>query len=233
VAPSAPDAPTPKEGIMQRALIVQGGWPGHQPEAFTERVAAHLRQDGFEVRVEGRTEAFGDAELLAACDLIVPNWSMGTLDEEHERTLLEAVQGGSGLGGWHGGMGDAFRASLMFKMMVGGQFVSHPGNVRRYGIRIVDRRHPITRGVEDFEIESEQYYLHVDPSNHVLADTTFDGSAMPWLDGVTMPAAWTRSWGAGRVFYLSVGHAPSEFDIPEVWTLLTRGLAWAAREAVG
>jgi type 1 glutamine amidotransferase len=216
---------------MKRALIVQGGWPGHKPEAFSDRVATHLRACEFDVRVEDTTEVLGDVALLARCDLIVPNWTMGALDEEHERHLLEAVRAGNGLGGWHGGMGDAFRASLMYKMMVGGQFVSHPGNVRNYRVRITDRDHPITRGVEDFDIESEQYYLHVDPSNHVLADTTFDGRVLPWIDGVTMPVAWTRSWGAGRVFYLAVGHAPHEFDIPEVWTMLTRGLAWATRGA--
>jgi uncharacterized protein len=217
---------------MSRILIVHGGWPGHQPAVFTDLVRTHLEEDGHEVTVRDTLASFDDPSELARFDLIVPNWTMGQLSDAQEANLVAAVEAGAGLAGWHGGMGDAFRANLTYKMMVGGQFVAHPGGIRRYDVRIVDRDHPITAGVEDFGLTSEQYYLHVDPAIHVLASTTFSGETMPWIDGVTVPVAWTRGWGAGRVSYLSVGHVPDDLRIPPVWTMLTRGMSWAARKSV-
>ena len=76
---------------------------------------------------------------------------------------------------------------------------------------------------------SEQYYMHVDPSNEVLATTTFSGEHAPWIAGVVMPVVWKRKHGEGRVFYSSLGHVASEFDVPEMRTIVKRGLLWAAR----
>lgn len=216
---------------MTRTLIVSGGWEGHQPETSTRMVQDALERVGHDVLVAEALDVLDDADALAAFDLIVPNWTMGALSAPQETHLVAAVRGGAGLAGWHGGMADAFRTNLMYNMMVGGQFVDHPGGIAPHAVHVVDRDHPITAGVADFELTSEQYYMHVDPSNHVLAATTFTGDAMPWIAGVTIPAAWIRRWGAGRVFYVSVGHAPDDLRIPEVWTMLTRGLAWAARGA--
>ena len=67
-------------------------------------------------------------------------------------------------------------------------------------------------GIDDFDYRSEQYYMHVDPSNQVLATTTFSGDHAPWIDGVVMPVVWKRRHGKGRVFYSSLGHVASEFD---------------------
>jgi type 1 glutamine amidotransferase len=98
-----------------------------------------------------------------------------------------------------------------------------------YTIEIADHDHPVTRGVPDIEIASEQYYLHVDPTVHVLARSTFTGEHWPWLDRVQMPAAYVHRWGQGRIFYASPGHVPAELQIPAVQQLVAQGLAWAAR----
>lgn len=214
---------------MKQALIIQGGWSGHYPREFAQLARDLLAANGFAVDVRDSLTPLDDAESLARNDLIVPIWTMGELSDLQERNLLAAVEAGSGLAGWHGGMGDAFRPNLMYKMMVGGQFVAHPGNFRRYEVRFTDKADPITEGLAPFEITSEQYYMHVDPSLEVLAETTFSGDDLPWLDGVVMPVAWKRRWGLGRVFYLALGHQVSEFEIPEVRALATRGLAWASR----
>ena len=214
---------------MRRALIFQGGWQGHHPREFADLTERHLSGSGFQVEVHDTLAVLDDAANLAAFDLIVPLWTMGEITGDQERNLLKAVEGGTGLAGWHGGMGDAFRQSLDYKMMVGGQFVAHPGNFRRYQVRFTAVDDPITAGLEPFEITSEQYYMHVDPSLEVLAETTFSGDDLPWLAGVVMPVAWKRRWGEGRVFYLALGHEVSEFEIPQVWALVTRGLAWASR----
>jgi len=209
-------------------LVFRGGWQGHDPEGSAGLARRSLEPEGFAVDVVDTLQPLDDAVTLTAYDLIVPVWTMGELNAERERNLMRAVEEGTGLAGWHGGMGDAFRASLGYKMMVGGQFVAHPGDVRRYIVRVT-AEDPITRGLDDFELVSEQYYMHVDPSNEVLAETTFSGDALPWIEGVVMPVAWKRRWGRGRVFCLSIGHAVAEFAVPQAATLLRRGLVWASR----
>jgi type 1 glutamine amidotransferase len=134
-----------------------------------------------------------------------------------------------GIAGWHGGMGDSFRDNPNYQWMVGGQWVAHPDGIIDYAINIVDREDPITRGISDFKMHSEQYYMHVDPSNHVLATTTFHSPSAPWINGCVMPVAWKRTWGAGRVFYSSLGHVAKDFDVPEVREIQTRGMLWASR----
>jgi type 1 glutamine amidotransferase len=127
-------------------------------------------------------------------------------------------------------MADSFREATDYQFMVGGQWVAHPGDVIDYRIHITDPTDPITAGLPDFSLHSEQYYLHVDPSNQVLATTTFSGEHVPWIDGVVMPSVWKRHYGAGRVFYASFGHAASDFDVPEARELVRRGLLWAGSQ---
>jgi type 1 glutamine amidotransferase len=126
-------------------------------------------------------------------------------------------------------MADSFRDSIDYQFMVGGQWVAHPGNIIDYTVRITDHEDPITRGLEDFAMHSEQYYMHVDPSNEVLATTTFSGEHVPWISGNTIPVVWKRRWGEGRVFYSSLGHVAKDFDVPEAKTLVERGMLWASR----
>ena len=214
---------------MKSAVIFYGGWPGHEPELFTEWAAERLQENGFEVETANSLEPLADRDRLEQFDLIVPMWTMGDLTEEQETGLKEAVRSGVGLAGWHGGMGDAFRSRATFQFMVGGQFVSHPGGIVEYEVRFTRRDDPLVAGLEDFSITSEQYYLHVDPSNEVLATTTFRGETHPWIAGVEMPVAWKRRWGEGRVFYSSLGHVRSDFDVPQAAELALRGMLWASR----
>jgi type 1 glutamine amidotransferase len=139
------------------------------------------------------------------------------------------VKSGVGFGGWHGGAGDSFRNNTDYQFMVGGQWVAHPGGVIDYSVHITRPDDPITAGMPDFKMHSEQYYLHIDPSNEVLAVTTFNGDHAPWIDGTVMPVVWKRKWGAGKVFYCSLGHVASDFNVPEAREIVRRGLLWASR----
>lgn len=211
---------------MSDALIVWGGWDGHQPQAFAEICAQLLRDEGLDVEISASLDALTE-DALAGLSLVVPIWTMGTIPAERLTALLEAICRGVGIAGFHGGMGDAFRDATDYQFMVGGQFVAHPDGIKDYVVHIVED--PLTDGLSDFRVRSEQYYMHVDPSNHVLATTRFEPAAAPWVTGVEIPVAWTRRWGEGRVFYSSLGHAPEELDVPEARELLRRGMAWAAR----
>jgi type 1 glutamine amidotransferase len=214
---------------MKKALIVYGGWDGHQP-AETSAVAAHdLREAGFEVELSDTLDSLGDEKRLKTFDLIVPNWTMGQLTGEQEGALVRAVESGVGLGGFHGGAGDAFRGATAYQFVVGGQFVAHPDDQRDYVVRIVKKDDPIVAGLKDFSVHTEQYFMHVDPSNEVLATTTFQTTSAPWINGAVMPVVWKRRHGRGRVFYQSIGHGPRELEVAEVREITRRGLLWAAR----
>jgi uncharacterized protein len=212
----------------KNALIVWGGWEGHQPEESARIVARTLLEDGFAVIKAGETSAFADPNL-ARFDLIVPIFSMGKITDGEAKNLCAAVESGTGLAGFHGGMGDSFRLNTDYQFMTGGQWVAHPGNIISYRVNIVDQKDPITEGIEDFDYESEQYYMHVDPNNRVLATTTFSGEYCWWIKNAVMPVVWKRRHGEGRVFYSSLGHSPGEFAVPEMSKILRRGMLWAAR----
>jgi len=214
---------------MREALIVWGGWSGHEPEQCAKIISDMLEGDGFKVYVETTTEAFVDPSITDL-SLIVPIITMAKIEKEEVQNLTKAVAGGVGLAGFHGGMCDAFRESVEYQFMCGGQWVAHPGNVIDYRVDIVKPEDPICRGIQGFPYRSEQYYMHVDPTNEVLATTTFSGEHLPWIEGVVMPVAWKRRYGRGRVFYSSLGHVAQEFDVPEMRTILHRGMLWAARE---
>ena len=214
---------------MREALIVWGGWSGHEPEQCAKLVSDMLEAEGFKVYVENTTEAFADPSIKDL-SLIVPIVTMSKIEKEEVQNLSKAIESGVGLAGWHGGMGDAFRESVEYQFMCGGQWVAHPGNIIDYRVDIAKPEDPICKGLKSFPYRSEQYYMHVDPSNEVLATTTFSGDILPWIEGVVMPVAWKRRHGKGRVFYSSLGHVAKEFEVPEMRTLFHRGALWAARE---
>jgi len=214
---------------VRRALLVWGGWEGHQPKQCVEIFAPLLVEAGFAVEIAATLDVYTDADKLRSLDLIAQVWTMGTITHAQEAGLLAAVKGGVGLAGWHGGLADSFRQNPDYQWMIGGQWVAHPGDIVDYTVNIVNHDDPITQGLADFTVRSEQYYLHVDPSNQVLATTTFrTPDIAPWVDGCVMPVVWKRRWGQGRVFYASIGHQAKDFEIPEARKIQRRGMLWAA-----
>lgn len=216
-----------------QALMVHGGWQGHEPLACVERFAPFLRAHGFEVTISDTLDVYCDATMMRSLALIVPVWTQGTISEPQLRGLLDAVHAGAGLAGWHGGMADSFRDSVDYQFMVGGQWVAHPGNIIDYTVQISTPEDSIVNGLGEFAMRSEQYYMHVDPSNEVLATTTFSGEYAPWIAGTVMPVVWKRRFGSGRVFYSSLGHVAHDFDVPEARIIVERGMLWAARQEGG
>lgn len=214
---------------MRAALMVWGGWEGHEPRQCVEVFAPFLREQGFDVRVENTLDVYLEKDYMQALSLVVPVWTMGQIAGEQEQGLLAAVRSGVGIAGWHGGMGDSFRNNTEYQFMVGGQWVSHPGGIVDYTVNIINHEDPITAGLSDFAMRSEQYYLHVDPSNEVLATTTFSAEHCAWIGGCVMPVVWKRRYGEGRVFYTSLGHVAADFEVPQAREIVQRGMLWAAR----
>lgn len=214
---------------MKRALVVFGGWDGHEPKLCAEIFAPWLRTQGYEVEVSATLDSYLDTAKMQALDLVIPIWTMGEITKEQRKGLLDAVASGVGIAGWHGGMGDSFRKDTEYQFMVGGQWVAHPGNIIDYTVHITRPDDPIVAGLKDFAMKSEQYYMHTDPNNEVLAVTLFGGEHCEWIRGTVMPVVWKRRWGKGRVFYTSLGHVAKDFDVPEARTIVQRGMLWASR----
>jgi type 1 glutamine amidotransferase len=216
--------------MSKTALLVWGGWEGHQPDLVAARFARELESNGYEVEVSDTLERFEDGDSLEGLDLIVPIWTMGEISKTACANVMEAVADGTGLAGCHGGMCDAFRTSTEWQFMTGGNWVSHPGGDSvTYPVQMAQTGHPLVEGIADFDVTSEQYYLHIDPAVTVLATTPFPQTR--WYHSanghVDMPVAWCKMWGAGRVYYNALGHHDDVFDLPQAMEMMRRGLLWA------
>lgn len=215
-----------------KALITWGGWAGHEPDLVAAQMSGMLEAHGYATEVFDSLDCFDDPEKLDSYDLIVPVWTMSELTKVRAANVSYAVARGTGLAGCHGGMCDAFRANVLWQFMTGANWVAHPGGDGvSYLITMRDQSHPLVAGIPDFEVKSEQYYLHVDPANHVLATTRFP--TVSWYHSpngtVDMPVAWTRSWGLGRVYYNALGHKQNVIASGPAYDMIDRGLIWAGQ----
>ena len=217
---------------MKKALIVRGGWDGHEPMLVSERFARLLREKDVEVEISDTLDTFLDKEKLNGLDLIIPIWTMGSITREQCMGVVEAVgKHGVGLAGCHGGMCDSFRQDVEWQFMTGGQWVSHPGGDGvEYEVNIKHSSSPITFGLNDFKVATEQYYVHIDPAVEVLATTRYPVvNYFHASNGkVDVPVTWTKRWGHGRVFYTTLGHHDDVFNAYEAQEMMLRGMLWAA-----
>lgn len=228
-----------KEPIVTRAipslkgrkiLFTFGGWDGHEPQKYVDFMVPWMKSEGAEVVTSHNLEPYTDKALMDSIDLVVQVFTMSTITKEQEAGLLAAIEkNGTGMAGWHGGMCDAFRNNVDYQYMTGGQWVAHPGGYVDYEVNIIDSKDEVTQGLKDFAMNSEQYYMHVDPNVKVLATTRFNGKVNYWIDGCVMPVAWKKSHGKGRIFYTSIGHNLAHIaEKPDAMDLLKRGIRWAS-----
>lgn len=213
----------------KQVIFVYGGWDGHEPAGCRDVFVPWLESEGAVVTVSDNLDIYLDRELMGKVDLIIQCWTMGTITPAQERALLNAVRKGAGIAGWHGGTGDSFRNSTDYQYMIGGQWVAHPDNIIDYTVNVTDHKDPVTKGLKDFQMHSEQYYMHVDPNVKVLATTTFHGKTHSWIEGRKMPVVWKTNYGEGKVFYSSLGHVASDFQVPEAFEIMKRGIRWAVK----
>jgi type 1 glutamine amidotransferase len=227
------------------ALVVRGGWDGHQPVETTALFIPFLEANGFAVRVEEGTAIYADADHMRTVDLIVQVNTMNTIEPAELAGLIAAVRAGTGMAGWHGGIADSYRNSADYLHMIGGQFAHHASkappedlageqadNYIPYTVHItpLGTRHPVTAGVADFDLVTEQYWVLSDAYNDVLATTTQPVRPWDaWNRPVTAPAIWTRQWGDGRIFVSTPGHRLEVVEQPAVRGIIERGMLWAAR----
>jgi uncharacterized protein len=210
----------------KKILFVWGGWMGHDPDKCRDIFVPWLESEGAVVTVSNTLDSYVNMNLKEL-DLIIQVWTMGTITGGQEKALEAAVKSGVGLAGWHGGLGDSFRNNTEYEFMVGGIWAAHPGGVIDYRVNITDHKDPVTKGLTDFDMHSEQYYLLVDPNNKVLATTTYTDKIAPWIGGNIIPQVWKKVYGKGRVFYSGLGHVAADFKVPQVLEIQKRGIRWA------
>jgi uncharacterized protein len=226
------------------ALVVRGGWDGHQPVEATELFIPHLLQYGYQIRIEDSPKIYADPEYMSGVDLVMQCMTMSTIEADEIAGLRAAVEAGTGLAGWHGGIADSYRESADYLQLIGGQFACHPGKhadertgeqsdfYLPYRVNVLPEaaQHPITAGINDFDLVTEQYWVLSDSLNDVLATTTVPARDFdPWHREIVSPAIWTRQWGQGRVFVSTPGHRVEVLQNPNVRTMIERGLLWASR----
>jgi type 1 glutamine amidotransferase len=226
------------------ALVVRGGWDGHQPFEATELFIPYLTDNGYDVRVEESPKVYADTNYMASVDLIMQCMTMTTIEKDEFAGLRTAVENGTGLAGWHGGIADSYRNNSDYLHLIGGQFACHPGkhpdertgeqsdNYVPYTINMLPEaaHHPITKGINDFDLVTEQYWVLADDYIDVLATTRQKVREWdPWNREVTSPAIWTRQWGNGRIFVATPGHHVDILQDTNVRTIIERGLLWASR----
>ena len=214
----------------RKVLFTYGGWDGHEPKKYLDYMTSWLKDEGAEVQSFPTLDPYTDKSLMSSMDLVLQIYTMSQISKEQEAGLLEAVKvNGTGMAGWHGGMCDSFRNNVEYQFMTGGQWVSHPGGVIDYQVNIIDQKDEVTKGLKDFPMKSEQYYMHIDPNVKVLATTKFNGAVCDWIDGAVIPVTWKKSYGKGRIFYTSVGHNLAHIlDQPHAIEMLKRGIKWAS-----
>ena len=218
---------------MKRALIIQGGWDGHEPVLVSKRFAGYLSEEGFEVEISDTLDVMADKERLMNLDLFVSCWTMGEINHDYVQNLSAALATGVGMAGCHGGMCDSFRNDTQWQFITGGQWVSHPGGDGiLQDVNICHGSSPIIEGINDFKVATEHYYLHIDPAVEILATTPFPHPDVPYYHisnkPIAMPIAWTKYWGNGRIFYTALGHHDDVFDVPEAAKMMKNGMLWAA-----
>ena len=214
---------------MRKAMIVWGGWPGHDPDLCASIIRGWLKAEGFDVRIETTTAAFADP-AIHDLSLIVPICTMSKIEKAEALNLCAAVQAGVGMAGHHGGMGDAFRDSVEYQFLCGGQWVAHPGGIIDYKVDVTRPDDPIMAGVAELRAPLRAV-LHACRSRQRSAGDDHVHRRARTLDRWRGDAGGVEeaAMAQGRVFYSSLGHRAYELDVPEIRTVMTRGLLWAAR----
>jgi type 1 glutamine amidotransferase len=222
-------AATPQKPAAGKKVLIVWGGEMHEPKQCVDIFAPWLAEQGFEVESSQTLDSYLDTEKMRSLSLVVQSITAGRISPQQEKGLLDAIQSGVGMAGWHGGMADSFRGITEYEYMVGGIWVAHPGGIIDYEVNVRNHEDPITKGLSDFKAHTEQYYMLVDPNVEVLATTTFSGSDAPWIKDATMPVVWKKLYGKGRVFNTTLGHVAADFNVPQAKEIVQRGLLWAAR----
>jgi type 1 glutamine amidotransferase len=204
------------EGKIRVLYIGHGG---HDWKGFETVLGEVLKRAGdFELTEAADLNAL-DADNLKKYDVVLFYGSgRNFTDPAQEKALDQFVRGGGGMAGVHAT--DAFKKSDVYWFLMGGRFTRHGGG--KFPVLIVDKQHPITQGMEDFEISDETYQNAMHEKAKVYSLVRMDRGKEQQSMG------WVQEVDQGRVFSTTLGHGKAAWDNPALQRLVVRGLYWAA-----
>jgi type 1 glutamine amidotransferase len=213
---------------MKRILIVLGGtW--HDFDGFARIIGPVLRNAGHSVDTTGfldnlKTLDQGNYDLALLYTCLTAQREDGSpatniLTDEHALPLARWVSAGGGLLAVHAATVSA-QSSPVFRRLVGGAFVKHPPACR-FTVHPVGNEHPITKGINGFEVEDELYIEACEPDVVVHAVAIHEEVARPQL--------WTRTEGSGNVVHVALGHDAKVWSLPVYQRLLLGAVEWLVR----
>ncbi len=222
VAPAAETKPV-------RVLLLTGiDYGGHKWKETSPALRAVLEKDQrLEVRIVDDLE-FLASDVIFDYDVLLmhfKNYEVPQRDEKVRANLTRFVDQGGGLALFHFACG-AFEQWDGFVDLAGRAWDKTKRGHDPHGtftVQFVDREHPITKGLDDFEITDELYTcLGGDRPIHVLA------TARSKVDGKDYPMAFVRDYGRGRVFHTVLGHDVRAVNAPGLGPLMQRACLWTA-----
>jgi type 1 glutamine amidotransferase len=204
---------------MAMKTLVFGGGQIHDWAAVQPRVVSALEAaGGFDITTAQEDLSVLEGDGLSPYAALVFHYTIGEITDAQRDGLSTWLAAGGGYVGIHSAA-DSFRDDPDYRNLVGGHFITHP-RYREYQVSVADPDHAIMDGVdEEFMVTDEQYILDYDPRVHVLANALYKGALAP--------VAWTKSHGAGRVFYLALGHDGPACEHPMFAKMLVNGTRWA------
>jgi type 1 glutamine amidotransferase len=153
----------------------------------------------------------------------------GWITQEQAEAVRDFVDEGNGLYSLHESC-DVSNFSPIYKELLGGEYAGHPP-LRPFKVRIVNKSHPITQGIEDFMVTDEQHFpaYHGDRKNILVQGENIDG--LTYGDrGTTSDSGWAHEYGKGRVVFTGIGHTIHALWVPEHLKLQKRAVQWLLKQ---
>ncbi len=150
------------------------------------------------------------------------------ITEEQGAAIKEFVSGGKGFYALHN-CSHISLSSKNYRDVMGGAYVGHP-TLRPFKVRVVNKEHPITRGIADFIVNDEQHYVTYDKDRRyvLLESENLDGLEYETY-GTKSVAGWAYEYGKGRVVFTAVGHTNHAMWVPAHLELQKRAVQWLLR----
>jgi hypothetical protein len=197
-----------------RVLILSGVPETHHDyKNQCPNMAEVLKKEGHDVLLRDR--AIIEETDAGRFDVLVLMSEKWRGDEKNRQQLLQLVRDGAGLVVIH-------MAYVPCVEALGGK-ASRNGKTGEFKIEIVDRKHPVTLGLDDFT---------AGPKDELYAGVKFTADDVQILArgqdtlGTWKAVAWVRPYGKGRVFYCSLGHSTAGQQNPGFVRLITRAVRW-------
>lgn len=188
----------------------------HLSDKLAEIVQQSFFKDGINITYTTNLDDLNET-TLSKYDGLMLYANYDTISAAHNKALLQFVKSGKGFIPVHCAS-FCFRNSPEFVKMVGGQFSTHKTDTFR--TVIVDRNHPVMKGVNDFTTWDETYvHTKISPDIHVLTERVEGTHHEPYT--------WVKDYGKGRVFYTAYGHDERTWKNPEFLKMLKNGVIWA------